>query len=169
MREEKKYLSESVAKHLKKSDYVFLADYAKVTVVDIAELRANLAKHDAEFHVVKNSAFHAATKQTLRPDFSEYLNGQVAIVVGGKNPSGAAKVLVDFRKKSEKCSFKAGALGDRVLTGKEIEELSKLPSLEVLRAQLLGLLNTPAQQLLRVCQGVPQGLLNVLDAYSKKG
>lgn len=170
MREEKKYLAQAVAAHLEKSTYVLLLDYKGETAQDIADIRASLRKHNAEFHVVKNSAFKVAAEQAERPDFTEFLKGQVAIIVGGESPSGAAKVIVEFRNKNEdRCVFRVGALGDRVLTGHEIEELSKLPSLDVLRAQLMILFNKPAENLVRVFNAVPQGVLNVLNAHSKKG
>ena len=66
MRVEKKYLIEEVAGHLKKSDYVILANFDKMTVADVAELRQRLAAHKAEFHVVKNSSLRVAA-QALEP------------------------------------------------------------------------------------------------------
>ena len=74
---------------------------------------------------------------------SEHLTGQTAIVVGGKNPSGVAKIIGDFFKKKEKVEMKAGIVNERALTKEEIKVLAKLPGLEVLRAQLLGLLTHP--------------------------
>ena len=62
---------------------------------------------------------------------------------------------------------KGGLLEDRLLDPGEISELAKLPPMDVLRAQLMGLLNMPAQQLARVIQAVPQGVLNVLMARSE--
>lgn len=170
MREEKKYLVEEASRHLEKSNYVYLVNYDRVTVIDVAELRKSLAGVGAEFHVVKNSILkHAAERRSL-PTFDEALAGQTAIVVGGKNPAEVAKILVKFHKdKDEKCPIKIGVLDEKVLNVAEVTELSKLPSLEVLRAQFLGLLNTPAQQAVRVLQAIPEGLLNVLQAKIKQG
>ena len=92
MRPEKKYLVEEVGEHLKKSDYVYLANYERITVDETAQLRASLAEHNAEFHVVKNSIFGVAAGERELPDVSEHLKGPTAIVVGGDNPSGVAKV-----------------------------------------------------------------------------
>ena len=97
----------------------------------------------------------------------EYLTGQTAIVVGGKNPSGVAKIIGDFFKKREKVEMKAGIVNERALTKEEIKALAKLPGLEVLRAQLLGLLTQPATGFVRVINAVPQGLLNVLQAKAR--
>ena len=102
MRPEKKYLVEEVGAYLDKSDYVFLADYTGITVSETAQLRQSLAEQNAEFHVVKNSILKVAARERDFPDLGEWLEGPVAIIVGGKNPSGAAKSLVGFNKKNKK-------------------------------------------------------------------
>ncbi|MGC6424930.1 MAG: 50S ribosomal protein L10 [Lentimonas sp.] len=164
MRPEKQYLVEEVNTHLEKSDYVYLTNYERITVDEIAELRAQLSEYDAEFHVIKNSIFGVAAAAKDLPDMSEYLTGQTAIVIGGDNPSGVAKLIGEFFKKKEKVEMKAGILNDRALTKEEIEALAKLPGIESLRAQLLGLLSQPATGFVRVVNAVPQGLVNVLQA-----
>ncbi len=164
MRVEKKYLIEEVAGHLKKSDYVILANYDKMTVADVAELRQRLAAHQAEFHVVKNSSLRVAAQALNLPSFDHVLVGPTAIIVGGRNSPGVAKVLRDFIKEKQKVVLKAGMLSQRVLSTAEIERLADLPSLETLRAQLLGLLQQPASLFVRVLNAVPQGIVNVLQA-----
>ena len=77
-------------------------------------------------------------------------------------------MVFDFFKKKEKVELKAGVLNDRALEVQEIEALSKLPGLEVLRAQLLGLLTQPATGFVRVINAVPQDLVNVLQAKVRK-
>lgn len=164
MRPEKKYLVEEVNAHLDKSDYVYLANYDRITVDETAELRASLAEHDAEFHVVKNTILSVAAGEKELPDVSEHLSGPTAIIVGGNNPSGVAKVLGKFFKDKEKVELKVGVLNDKTLTKDQIEALAKLPGLESLRAQLLGLLSQPGTGLVRVLNAVPQNLVNVLQA-----
>jgi large subunit ribosomal protein L10 len=164
MRPEKQYLVEEVNQHLNKSDYVYIANYQRITVDEIAELRASLAEFNAEFHVVKNSIFGVAAAAKDLPDLSEHLVGQNAIIVGGDNPSGVAKVIGEFFKKKEKVEMKAGILNEKALSKEEIAALAKLPGLEALRGQLLGLLSQPATGFVRVINAVPQGLVNVLQA-----
>lgn len=164
MRPEKKYLVDEVSTHLEKSDYVYLANYDRITVDETAELRASLAEHDAEFHVVKNSIFGVAAGEKELPDISEHLTGPTAIIVGGNNPSGVAKVIGEFFKKKDKVDLKAGILNDKTLTKEQIVALAKLPGIEALRAQLLGLLNQPGTGLVRVLNAVPQNVVNVLQA-----
>ncbi len=164
MRPEKQFLVDEVNTHLEKSDYMFLANYERANVMDIADLRAQLVKESAEFHVVKNNILKVAAKGRGFPELDEHLTGQNAIVIGGENPSGVAKVLTKFFDKQEKFGVKAGVLSNQRLEVGEIKALAKLPPLEVLRAQLLGLLSKPAQQMVFVLNAVPQNVLNLLQA-----
>ena len=164
MRVEKKYLIEEVTGHLKKSDYLILANFDKMTVADVAELRQRLAAHHAEFHVVKNSSLRVAAQTMNLPKLDDALVGPTAIVVGGRNSPGVAKVVGDFMKEKQKIVVKAGILSSKLLSAKEIEQLAALPSLDALRAQLLGLLSQPASLFVRVLNAVPQGVVNVLQA-----
>jgi len=164
MRPEKKFLVEEISSHLDKSDYMFLANYERATVVDIAELRDKLRGEEAEFHVVKNNILKVAARDRGYPEIDEHLAGQNAIVIGGKNPSGVAKILTKYFGDKEKMDVKVGILSAQRLDKEEVVALSKLPSLDSLRQQLLGLLSQPAQSLVFVINGVPQAMLNVLQA-----
>ena len=164
MRAEKKYLIEEVAGHLKKSDYVILANYDKMTGADVAELRLRLTPHRAEFHVVKNSSLRVAGQALHLPEFESALIGPTAIIVGGKNSPGVAKVLRDFIKEKQKIVLKVGVLGQKLILPADLERLADMPSLDTLRAQLLGLLQQPAGLFVRVINAAPQGLVNVLQA-----
>jgi len=164
MRTEKKYLVEEVSNHLSKSDYVFLANFDRITVGDATELRDRLSEEDAEFHVVKNSVLKVAAKDHGMPDIDDFLIGPTAIVVGGQNPSGVAKIVHKFFKEKDRPVVKVGILGDRTIDAATFKELADLPTLEALQAQLLSLLSQPAQGLVRVINAVPSGLVNVLQA-----
>jgi large subunit ribosomal protein L10 len=164
MRAEKKYLIAEVESHLKKSDYVILANFTGVTVADAADLRAKLAAEKAEFHVVKNSSLRVAAKALGLPDIDAALVGPTAVVVGGRNSPGVAKVLRQFFKEKQKLEIKSGVLGKQLITARQVEQLADMPPLEVMRAQLLGLLNQPAGMFVRIINAVPQGVVNVLQA-----
>jgi large subunit ribosomal protein L10 len=164
MRVEKKYLIEEVATHLKKSDYVILANYDKLTVADVAELRRRLDPQHAEFHVVKNSSLRVAAQALNLPNVDSALIGPTAVIVGGKNSPGVAKVLRDFIKEKQKIVLKVGILNQKLISAKDIEKLAEMPSLDVMRAQFLGLLQQPATLFVRVLNAVPQGVVNVLQA-----
>jgi large subunit ribosomal protein L10 len=147
MREEKKYLISEVETHLKKSDFAYLANFEKVTVEDVSKLRKQLAVVGAEYHVVKNSSLRVAAKALSLPDLDQWLKGQTAIVTGGKNPTGVAKVLRDFAKDTKKASVKGGIFEGRAIENTEVEKLADVPPADVLKSQFLGLLKIKPQQL----------------------
>ncbi|HZZ56894.1 MAG TPA: 50S ribosomal protein L10 [Opitutaceae bacterium] len=164
MRAEKQYLIDEVQTHLKKSDYVILANFTGATVADVADLRAKLAAEKAEFHVIKNSSLRVAAQALGLPEVEKALSGPTAIIVGGKNSPGVAKVLKQFFKDKQKVEVKAGVLGRKLITAAEVQQLADMPSLETLRAQFLGLVSQPGTMTVRVLNAVPQALANVLQA-----
>lgn len=163
MRPAKQFLVDEINTHLEKSDYLFVANYERANVGDIASLRDELAKEEAEFHVVKNNILRVAAEKRGLPAVDEFLVGQNAIVIGGQNPSGVAKVLTKFFEKNEKMEVKVGILGDQKIEQDAVIALSKLPSLDALRGQLLGLLSQPAQSMVFVLNAVPQSVVNLFQ------
>ena len=150
MRAEKNYLIAEVETHLKKSEYVILANFTKVTVSDVADLRAQLAAEKAEFHVVKNSSLRVAAKALGLPEIESALTGPTAVVVGGKNPAGVAKVLKKFFEDKQKLEVKIGVLDKKLVSASDLAKMADLPSFEALRAQFLGLLTSNAGAFVRV-------------------
>ncbi len=150
MRAEKKFLIDEVTGHLKKSDYVILTNFTKLSVADTAELRKRLSPEKAEFHVVKNSSFRVAAKAFGLPEVDKVLAGQTAVVVGGKNPAGVAKVLKKFIEEKQKLEVKVGVLDKKVFSAADLSKLADLPSLDALRAQFLSLLTSNAAAFVRV-------------------
>jgi len=150
MRAEKLYLISEVETHLKKSDYVILANFSKVTVADVAELRAQLSTESAEFHVVKNSSLRVAAKALGLPDVESGLTGPTAVVVGGKNPAGVAKVLKKFFEVKKKLEVKVGVIDRKLMSAADLGKIADLPPFDVVRAQLLGLLTSTAASFVRV-------------------
>lgn len=168
MRAEKQFLIDEVGAHLDKSNYVYFADFERITVAETEELRRILAEQGAEFHVVKNSVLQRAGQDRGLPGMEDRITGPTAIVIGGENPPGVAKILEKFLKDKKKMEIKGGFLEKGRLSAEDVFQLAKLPSQDVLRAQLLSLLNTPATQLARVLIAGPQGFLNVLQAKVDK-
>jgi len=150
MRAEKQYLVAEVETHLKKSDYVILTNFSGITVSDVAELRASLAAEKAEFHVVKNSSLRVAAKGLGLPDIEESLKGPTAIVVGGENSAGVAKVLKKFFESKQKLEIKIGVMEQKLVSAAELSAIADLPSFDALRAQFLSLLTSNAAAFVRV-------------------
>ncbi|MDP3071509.1 MAG: 50S ribosomal protein L10 [Opitutaceae bacterium] len=150
MRAEKQYLIAEVDSHLKKSDYVILANFTKVTVADTAELRKRLATEKAEFHVVKNSSLRVAAKALGLPSLEASLAGPTAIVVGGKNSAGVAKVLKKFFEEKQKLEIKVGVMDKKLVSAGDLSKIADLPTFDALRSQFLGLLKSNAGAFVRV-------------------
>ena len=96
MRVEKTFLVQEVSNKVKDSSYLYLVDFDRVSVVETAQLRADLLKENAHFHVVKNTILRKVGETLNWPSLSQWLAGQTAIVYGGNNPSGIAKILFNF-------------------------------------------------------------------------
>lgn len=150
MRVEKKYLIAEVEAYLKKSDYVIFTNYTGVTVSEVAELRAELAKEKAEFHVVKNSSLRVAAAALGLPDIEQSLVGPTALVVGGKNSAGVAKVLKKFFESKQKLEVKLGVMEKKIVSAAELSAIADLPPFDALRAQFLSLLTSNAAAFVRV-------------------
>lgn len=156
MRPEKNYLLREVHNHIDNSSYIFVTDFSRLTVLETAELRAALTPLGAQFHVVKNSLLKVAMNEKSLPSMESALIGPTAVVTGGTNPAAVAKVLVQFAKSKDKVAVKAGVMDNELMSQEDIKFLSTLPSIEGIRAQLLGLFTTPAQQFVRVLQAASE-------------
>jgi len=153
---------------LQRSSAIFLTRYGGMTVKEMEALRLKISDANGQINVTKNTLLGIALEQTDHVPPSELLNGQVATSFALGEASALAKVLVDQAKANDKLQIVGGMFGNRVLTPKEVESLATLPSLDQLRAQILGLINAPAQGIVSaVTNGVRQ-VVNVLDAYAKK-
>ncbi len=152
MNEDKKYLLQEALDYIKKSDYLFLMNFERVTVHELAGIRVALKAEDAELHVVKNNTLRIALKVSEQPELDDQLKGHTALITGGTNPATVAKILMKFAEDKNKGQVKTGVVSHNRLSFQEINTLSKLPTLPVLRSQLLALFNTPAQNCARVLQ-----------------
>jgi large subunit ribosomal protein L10 len=150
MRAEKQYLIDEVESHLKKSDYVILTNYTGITVSEVAELRGDLANEKAEFHVVKNSSLRVAAKTLGLPEIEASLTGPTAIIVGGNNSVGVAKILKKFFEAKQKLELKVGVVEKKIVTAAELSAIADLPPFDALRAQFLSLLTSNAAAFVRV-------------------
>jgi large subunit ribosomal protein L10 len=170
MRPEKQLLLDEVQSQVKGSPFLLLVDFTGLNVAQAVELRARLAKTNAEFHVVKNTILKLAAKEAGITQLNGALNGPTAIIVGGEKADAAAtaKVLKTFASEFEKPKVKLGFIGASVLNAEQVKALAELPSKESLQAQFLGLLNTPAQRFVRALAAKQSEFLSVLKQYEEK-
>jgi large subunit ribosomal protein L10 len=168
-REKKEQLVQKYVDRLNDSEAVILTDYRGLTVVELQELRGKIREAEGSFAVVKNTLAQRALTDAGLPVPEEMLFGPVGIGFCGNNIPGVAKAVADFAKDNEVLEIKGGLMGDKIITEADIKNLAKLPSLDVLRAQMLGLINAPATQLVGVVAGGVRQVVNVLNAYSEQG
>jgi len=168
MRAEKQFIGAEYVARLNASPFFIVVDYRGLTVGHFMELRKRLTKAGAEVHVVKNSVFRIAAKESRAADLGGSLEGQLAVVTGQRDVSAAAKVLKRFQSEFDKPKVKFGYLNNQRLEKAELQVLADLPPLEVLRAKLLGVLQAPASQLARLLNTPAAQLARVLQARVDK-
>jgi large subunit ribosomal protein L10 len=168
MRPEKTDIVKDLAKDLKDSSFVLVANYQHMKVDDFSELRKRLAVAGAEVHVVKNSFLKRAMADSGLTAANGDLTGQTAVVTGEKDVAPVAKVLKKFAGEFKKAMLKLGFIDRAQVATKEIEQLADLPPREVLQAQLLGLLLLPATKFVRLLNEPASAFARLLKAKSEK-
>ena len=168
MRAEKQIITAEYVARLQASPYFLVVDYRGLSVGQFTELRKRLGGAGSEVHVVKNSIFRVAAKQAGVADVGSALDGQLAVITGEKDISMAAKIVKTFHAEFEKPKFRFGYLNDQRLDAAQIQTLADLPSLDVLRGTLAGLLQAPASKLVRLVRTPAEQLTRVLKAHAEK-
>ena len=148
-REEKAQLLSELNELFTESEIVVVSHYKGLTVAEVSELRDNIRKAGAGFKVTKNRITRLALKGTNFENLIDLFKGPTAIAFAN-DPISACKACVEFAKTNEKLIVVGGAMGTGVLTIDEIKKLAAIPSMDELRAKIIGLLQAPAAQLARV-------------------
>jgi large subunit ribosomal protein L10 len=167
-KERKEELVKTYRELIEKSEGLILIEYRGLNMKGMGPLRTKVREASGELRVVKNKLARLALSQagTAVPD--DLFVQTTAIGFAFTDVPGVAKALTTFAKDSEFVKVKGGVLGRKVLNSKEVEALAELPPLPVVRAQLLGLLKTPASRLTGVVAGGVRQVINVVKAYSEK-
>lgn len=167
-RTQKQNLINVTNEKLKSSEIALVVHNNGLTVAEMNDLRTKMRAAGAQFKVTKNRLARIATKDTAFDNIADLLKGPTAIATS-KDPVGVAKGLVDFAKNNEKLVIVGGAFGATKLDPKAIESLAKLPSLNELRAKIIGMLQTPATRIASVLQAPGGQVARVIAAKSKAG
>lgn len=146
---------------------VFFADYGGMSVKDMENLRAKVREVDGSFYVTKNTLLKIALEEMGQPVPEDVLLGQVATGFAMGEVPSLAKALVDFAKDEDDLKLKGGIMEGNLLASTQVEDLARLPSLDELRAQVIGLISAPAQNIASVVASGVRQVVNVLDAYAK--
>jgi len=147
---------------------IVITDFIGLTVEEINIIRRKLEKVNAKYKVVKNTLFKIATQGTALEDITKNLTDTNGVVFVYDDPVAVSKTLNEIFKEFEKFQFKVGLLEGKEITKDDLETLAKLPSLDVLRGQLLALFMAPGNKLVTLFSQIPGGFLNVLNSYKNK-
>ena len=150
---------------LSQSKFVIATDYRGLSVAEMSELRHQLRNIGTEYHVVKNRLAKFAAENAGKQELSQLLTGPTALAFGSEDIIQLAKALGDYIRISKTTlSIKGGLIDSQLIGSEEVKRLATLPSIEVLRARLLGLLLSPIVSLQNVLSGNMRGLSSVLNA-----
>ena len=164
-RDEKKEAVASLSAMLSDAGAVVVTRNLGLTVAQSTELRSAMRESGASYKVTKNKLAKLAIQDTDYNSIGDMLTGPVALAIS-PDPVAAAKAVVEFAKTNDKLEIVGGAMGDTVLDVNGVKALAALPSLDELRAKLIGLLNAPATKVAQVIQAPASKVARVVGAYA---
>ncbi|MBM3243768.1 MAG: 50S ribosomal protein L10 [Candidatus Omnitrophica bacterium] len=164
-----KEVSENRIKNtIKESEAVFIVKYSGVASPDLCSLRQTLKGAKASLFVVKNSVARRALKESGLESLVQDVEGPCGMVFIKNEPVQVSKSLFDFVKEHEHLKIEGGSLKDKILKKNDIEAMAKLPSREVLRAQVVMTLNSPISGLVITLNQVLAKFVYCIDQIRQK-
>ena len=165
-REDKERVVAELTEKLRGADTLIVADYRGLTMPQIDALRGRLLEHGARFSVVKNTLTRRAAEAAGADQLLALLEGPsaIAFVESDGDPAAVAKALADSARDTKVLEIRGGIMQGRTISSADVEELAKLPSLEVLRGQVLGAVIAPLTSLLALVNAPLQDLVGLIDA-----
>ena len=153
---------------LKSTGLVVVAHNTGMVAAQSADFRRKVKEAGGTVKVAKNKLAQLALKDTDAEQLSGLMKGPI-IMAFSKDPIAAAKAAVTYAKGNEKLVILGGAMGKTILDAKGVKALAELPSLDELRAKLIGLLNAPATKIARTVKEPGAMLARVIQAKAAKG
>jgi large subunit ribosomal protein L10 len=153
---------------LDQSNGFIIVQYGGLSVKRVDDLRAKIREVNGKYVVTKTTLLARALQQQGWPVPDDFLTGPTAVAFGMDNLPGVAKAVLDFTGDAEiadRIAVTGGVMTGNVINAKQVEVISKLPTLDELRAQLIGLIVQPATGLVNVLYSATGQIVNVLQAY----
>jgi len=163
----KKELIDTLHTQLKDTGLIVVSHYAGMTVANMNDFRSRVKSAGGAVKVTKNRLVKIALKGTEAEGISDLFKGPT-VVAYSKDPVAAARVSVKYAKDNDKLVILGGTMGRDVLDAKAVKALADLPSLDELRAKLIGLLNAPATKIARTVMEPGAQLARVVQAFASK-
>jgi large subunit ribosomal protein L10 len=168
-RDQKAAVVDEIAGQIGASEAIFAVDYRGLTVAQAADLREKLRDADARLRVVKNSLSERAADKAGAPELRPMLQGPTALALVQGDVALAAKALNDAARALGILEFKGGLLNGSVLSAEDVRSIARLPSRDILNAQLVGTIAAPLSGLVRGLNALIQGLAIQLKAIADQG
>ena len=168
MRLEKTSILNEITERLQASDCTIGLSYGGLTVAELYELRKAVLPLEGRCTIAKNTLIAKAAKDLGWADITSMLTGPSAVVTGKGDVAELATIVCQFVKTHNKAAVKGGALEKAALSAEDVDNLSKLPGKDQMRAQLLATLMAPATNLVRIFVAPAQSVLYVLKAKEEK-
>jgi large subunit ribosomal protein L10 len=170
-KEQKAAVVEEVAAQIKESEAVFAVDYRGISVPQVADLRVKLNDAGARFRVVKNTLTQLAADKAGAEALKGVLEGPTAFtfVRADGEVALAAKALAQFKREHNLLSFKGGLMNGEELSAEQLEALARVPTRDVLHAQLVGVIASPITGLVRGLNALIAGLAIQLKQIADEG
>jgi large subunit ribosomal protein L10 len=168
-KEQKQQAVKEIGAELEASSAVFAVDYRGISVPQAAELRGKLGEADATFSIVKNRLAKRITADSGAEALDEHLVGPTALTYVRGDAVVAAKAIADFAKEHEILSYKGGIMEGEPLAPEQFKQIARLPGVEQLRGQLVGLAASPLTGLVQSLNGLIGGLATQLGQIAEQG
>jgi large subunit ribosomal protein L10 len=165
-KEDKQKVVDQLTERLRSSETLLVADYRGLTMPQIDGLRDELAKHGARFQVVKNTLTRRAAEAAGADALLPLLEGPsaIAFIEAEGDPAAVAKALATAARETRVLEIRGGVMQARTLTADDVDALSKLPSVEVLRGQVIGAILGPLNAIAGLVNAPLQNLYGLIDA-----
>ena len=178
-KERKQELVAQYVEMLQQAHGVVITEYRGMTMGQLNDLRARLREINSQFAVTKNTLLKIALDEVGMAVPDDLLKGPVALAVAHTDLPKTIQTVLEYAGTNEILVVKGGIIGESIVQAHQLDAISKLPSLDVLRGQLVGmitlpmtqlagLLTEPGRQVVAVIQAATDGLVNVLAAYTQK-
>ena len=166
-REQKEIFIKNIKTIVDENSLVLVFHYRGMSMNEMTDLRVQSFNSGCNIKVTNNRLAKLALKETNKVVLSDFFDGPTAIAYSN-DPVSLTKLLVEFAKNNNNLVVLGGIMDNEILSVEKIEILSKLPSLEEIRAKLIGLISTPAQKIASVLTAPSGDLARVVNAYSSK-
>jgi large subunit ribosomal protein L10 len=165
-KEDKERVVAELTERLRTAETLIVADYRGLTMPQIDSLRERLIQHGAKFTVVKNTLTRRAAEAVGADALLALLEGPsaIAFVETDGDAVAVAKALADSARETRLLAIRGGVLQGRSISGADVEELAKLPPLDVLRGQVIGAIIAPLNAILGLVNAPLQNLYGLIDA-----